>query len=169
MLRRLNRLDDWLAGLALFACFGVVCCEMGGRYFFNSSQLWSEELSRYLIIGSTYFGAAAAVRTEDHIRVELLIDLLPASVRRGLEVLISLLCALFTGTVGYFGYRWVQDSATLGLFSADSSLVIPIYVFQAVVPIGFAIMTLRFLARALCVGRHGPRHPGLRPHAVGVQ
>lgn len=169
MLRRLNRLDEWLAGLALFVCFAVVCFEMGGRSIFNTSQLWSEELSRYLIIVSTYFGAAAAVRTDDHIRVELLIDFLPAPLRRGLEVLVSLLCAVFTGMVGYFGYRWVQDSVALGLSSADSSLVIPIYVFQAVVPIGFTIMTLRFLARAVRAGRGRLVPPEVQPETVGAQ
>ncbi|KRE16682.1 hypothetical protein ASE66_08635 [Bosea sp. Root483D1] len=169
MLRWFNRLDEWLAGLALFACFAVVCFEMGGRSLFNTSHLWSEELSRYLIIVSTYFGAAAAVRTDDHIRVELLIDLLPAPLRRALEVLVSLLCALFTGVVGYFGYRWVEGSAALGLSSADSSLVIPIYVFQAVVPVGFAIMTLRFLARAVRASRDRPMPLGAQPETVGAQ
>lgn len=169
MLRWLNRLDEWLAGLALFACFAVVCFEMGGRSIFNTSHLWSEELSRYLIIVSTYFGAAAAVRTEDHIRVELLVDLLPDAARRALEVLVSLLCAGFTGTVGFFGYRWVQDSVELGLSSADSSLVIPIYVFQTVVPIGFGIMTLRFLARAVRTATDRRKPPGVQPATIGAQ
>lgn len=169
MLRWLNRLDDWLAGLALFACLAVVCFEMAGRSIFNTSYLWSEELSRYLIIVSTYFGAAAAVRTDDHIRVELLISFLSPPARRALEVLVSLLCATFTGTVSYFGYRWVKDSVELGLFSADSSLAVPIYVFQAVVPVGFAIMTLRFLARAVHTARERPAPAAVQPETVGVQ
>jgi C4-dicarboxylate transporter DctQ subunit len=169
MLRWFDRLDEWLAGVALFACFVVVCFEMAGRSLFNTSFLWSEELSRYLIIVSTYFGAAAAVRTDDHIRVELLIGMLPAALRRAVEVLVSLLCAFFTGVVGYFGYHWVAESAALGLSSADSSLAIPIYVFQAVVPIGFAIMTLRFLARAVRAGCGRPVLIGTHPETVGVQ
>ncbi len=148
MFRWVNLLDSAFAGLGLFACFLVVCVEIVARSIFNTSFLWSEELSRYLIIVSTYFGAAAAVRSGEHIRVELLLGMLPPGGRRILECVTSLLCALFAATVATHGYRWVSDSMALDLTSADSSLVIPVYVFQAAVPLGFAIMTLRFIWRA---------------------
>lgn len=159
MLRSLDRLDDLAAGLALFACFTVVCVEMTGRSFFGVSWLWSEELSRYLIIASTYFGASAAVRTREHIRVELLIDRFGPRARRLAEIAIALACAALTGVVAVVGTRWVGDTASLGLMSAESSLPVPIWVFQAVVPIGFGLMALRFLAQAVSLARRGARAP----------
>jgi len=163
MFRWINLLDDAFAGLALFACFLVVCLEIVVRSVFNISFLWAEELSRYLIIVSTYFGAAAAVRSDDHIRVELLTAILPPGPRRALEFATSLLCAAFTATVAVYGYRWVADSVALDLFSADSSLVIPVYVFQAVVPLGFGIMTARFVCRAFQALSHRSAAPAASP------
>lgn len=147
MIRWIDRLDDAFAGFALFLCFVLVCFQVGARKF-DISVSWTDELSRYLIIVSTYFGACAAVRTREHIRVELVLDMLPTGVRRVIEVVVPLLCALYAGTIAVVGYRWLEDTVSLGLVSAESSLVIPIWVFQAVVPIGFGLMALRFLAQA---------------------
>ena len=148
MIRLIDRVDDALAGLALLLCFGVVCAEIFARAFLGTSFMWSEELSRYLIIVSTYFGAAAAIRTREHIRVELVLNMLPRAMRRSLEVLGTLACAVFAGTVAVVGYRWVHEMVTLGLVSAESSLPVPIWMFQLVVPIGFGIMALRLVVQA---------------------
>ncbi len=155
MIRWIDRIDDMAAGLALFCCFAVVCMEIVARAFFGTSFMWSEELSRYLIIVSAYLGASAAVRTREHIRVELLLPLLPGIVRRCLEVLISLACAGFAATVAFVGYHWVHDTISLGLVSAESYLEVPIWVFQMVVPVGFAIMALRLLAQAFVQATSG--------------
>jgi C4-dicarboxylate transporter DctQ subunit len=153
MIRWIERLDDIFAGIALFICFALVCYQVGGRAW-GASVSWTDELSRYLIIVSTYFGASAAIRTRDHIRVELLVDMLPAGLRRAVETLVILMCAGYTATVAFVGYRWLEDTISLGLVSAESSLAIPIYWFQAVVPLGFALMTLRLLAQAWAVARN---------------
>lgn len=151
MIRWIERLDDAAAGLALFGCFVVVCGEIIARSVFEVSFSWSAELSRYLIIVSTYLGAAAAVRSMEHIRVEFLIDRFPKGLRRVVEVSVALVSAVFTGTVAVAGYRWVSDMISLGLISAESSLPVPIWVFQVAVPVGFAVMTARLLARAWLV------------------
>ena len=144
---RLGGLDGILGGAALFACFALVCFQVAGRML-GASISWTDELSRYLIIVATYFGAAAAIRSREHIRVELVLDRLPPRLRVAAEVAVDLACALYTGTVAVVGYRWVRDTQALGLISAESSLVVPIWVFQSVIPIGFGVMTLRLLGRA---------------------
>ena len=143
MIRWIDRLDDIGAGVALFTCFAVVSMEIFARAFLGTSFMWSEELSRYLIIVSAYLGAAAAVRTREHIRVELILQMLPGPVRRWIEVLISLACAGFAATVAVVGYDWVRETVNLGLVSAESSLPVSIWVFQLAVPVGFAVMALR--------------------------
>lgn len=157
-MRRIGKLDDWLGGGALFLCFALVCFQVGGRLL-GASVSWTDELSRYLIIVATYFGAAAAVRAREHIRVELLLDRLPDYYRSSAEAAIDLLCALYTGTVAAIGFRWVRDTQELGLISAESSLVVPIWVFQAVIPIGFGIMTVRLLGHAWRDARGGRPPP----------
>lgn len=160
MMRFIERADETIAGLMLFACFAIVCVEVISRSYLGIAISWSEELSRYLIIVSTYFGAAAAVRSRDHIRVELLIDFVPPKWRRLLETFVTMACALYCATVAVAACQWVNDTVNLGLVSAESSLAIPIWVFQLSVPIGFGIMALRFLAQVYMLVRgHAPVPP----------
>ncbi|MBN8956305.1 MAG: hypothetical protein J0H17_06935 [Rhizobiales bacterium] len=55
MMRFIDRADEAIAGLMLFACLAIVCVEVISRSYLGMAISWSEELSRYLIIVSTYF------------------------------------------------------------------------------------------------------------------
>lgn len=151
--RLLDRLAGALAGLALAGCFAVVSVETGRRALLGQSSLWSEELSRYLIIVSVFLGAAAAVGAREHVRVELLLDRLRPGPRRAAEVAIALACASYCLVLGVVGARWVADTAALGLVSAESDLDVPIWAFQAAIPVGFGLMALRFLTQAVDAAR----------------
>ena len=132
-----------LGGLILLVGLIIVSLEILGRGFLGFSLLWSEELSRYLLIWTAYMGAAAATRDGSHIRVEFLLHYLPRRWSHRLEIFDTALCLLFTLTLVYAGYLLVEDSRFLGLSPTDSDLSIPIWVFQLIVPLGFALMSLR--------------------------
>lgn len=89
MLDRLERavLAVGVAALALLA-FGVAA-QVALRYLFAITPIWSEELSRYLLVWTVLAGAAVSVRGNRHIRVEFLADLLPPAVRRGWYLLLD--------------------------------------------------------------------------------
>jgi len=148
MTKVLNVIDDWLAGAALAGCFGTVSLELISRDVFGYSFIWSEELSRYLLICLTYFGAAGAAREGLHIRVEFILDRLKKRTRTVIEIITHILCSCFCGVMVLLGFRLVRDSYNLGMMSADSTLALPIWVFQAVVPVGFFLMTIRLMIKA---------------------
>ena len=150
-----------LGGLILLAGLVIVSLEILGRGFLGFSLLWSEELSRYLLIWTAYMGAAAATRDGSHIRVEFLLHLLPRRWAHRLELFDTTLCLLFTLSLVYAGYLLVGDSRFLGLSPTDSNLPVPIWVFQSIVPLGFALMSLR-LAITLVQQASG-KGPGRRP------
>ncbi|WP_162906845.1 TRAP transporter small permease [Algihabitans albus] len=160
MFRRvLDRFEDALAGLLLFLGLSIVVLEIAARSLFSVSFIWSEEVSRYTLIWLTYFGVAAAVRGDAHIKVTVFVELLPARVKRWLEVLTSLVCLVFCLFVAWYGVQLVQDSRSYGLMSADSDLAIPIWAFQAIVPLGYLLVSLRLVERILRIWRS--RHPSL--------
>lgn len=132
-----------LGGFILLAGLVIVSLEILGRGFLGFSLLWSEELSRYLLIWTAYMGAAAATRDGSHIRVEFLLHFLPRRWALRLELFDTALCLLFTLSLVYAGYLLVEDSRFLGLSPTDSNLPVPIWVFQSIVPLGFGLMSLR--------------------------
>lgn len=149
----IRRLEYWVAGLILLAGLVLVCLQIFGRSFLEVSLLWSEELSRYLLIWTTYIGAVAATHDRAHIRVEFVLTLLPEPARRAVEIVVAALCLGFCGVLVHAGINLVQDSIFLGLMSAASNLPVPIWVFQAIVPAGFALMGLRFALRIIALAR----------------
>lgn len=143
--RAFEQFEGVAAGVLLALGLGIVMLEIGARTFADASFPWSEELSRYLLIWITYLGAAAVTRDRAHIRVEVLIDRLNPAMRRFLEIVVGLLCLVFTVVICIVSLRYVADSRTLGIMSADSYLPVPIWVFQSIVPIGFALISLRLV------------------------
>ena len=149
----LSSFEGWLAGTSMFLCLAVVSVEILLRGVFNVSLQWSEELARYLLIWTTYWGATAATAENAHIRVELLVNLLGQKARLVAEVAILLLCAIGAAIFAWYGYVLVDDSRLLGLSSGDSNLAVPIWIFQSVIPIAFALMTVRLLLSAFHILR----------------
>jgi C4-dicarboxylate transporter, DctQ subunit len=155
MTKRLGVIEDWLAGAALAICFGTVSLELFSRVVIGYSFRWSEELSRYLLIWLTYLGAAGAARDGLHIRITFVLDRLKQRSRRTIELITLALCTSFCVGMTWFGFHLVMDSYNLGLMSADSTLAVPIWVFQTIVPIGFIVMAVRLMTRAWFLLRGG--------------
>ena len=79
-------LEGWLA-LGIFWLLGAtVFYQFVTRYVFNDSAAWTEEIARYLLIGTVFVGAAIGVAKNNHIQVDLLYRWLPAKVARALAL-----------------------------------------------------------------------------------
>lgn len=97
-LRIADRAEDFLATAFFVALAAVVFLQFFTRYFLNAPLGWTEEVARYLLIVSAYFGCAVATRRDSHIKLELLGALLSpraaAAVSRGLiAAVFALACA----------------------------------------------------------------------------
>jgi C4-dicarboxylate transporter, DctQ subunit len=131
--------EEWVAGVALLLMLLLVCGEIVLRDVFNTSNLWSEEVVRYLMIWSVYFGSAAAVARGAHLRIEMLINAVSPRVRRVLDIVATTWVLAFGVAMTWAGYLYVKDSFTLGFVSADSNLSLQIGWVQLIIPITFAL------------------------------
>jgi TRAP-type C4-dicarboxylate transport system permease small subunit len=156
----LGQFEGAVSGVLLALGLGIVMLEIVARTFADTSFAWSEELSRYLLIWITYFGAAALTRDNAHIRVELLIDRFNPGARRIAEIVVALLCLVFSAVICVVSLRYVADSRNLGIMSADSYLPVPIWVFQSIIPIGFGLISFRLILNLidLWMGRSSAAH-----------
>jgi TRAP-type C4-dicarboxylate transport system permease small subunit len=96
VIERLDRLVLLVGAAALGLLALLIFAQVVLRYLFAITPVWSEELGRYLLIWAVLAGSAVSVRGARHIRVEFLVDLLPAGVRRAWYLLLDLvILALF--------------------------------------------------------------------------
>lgn len=77
-----------------------------GRYVFNDTPTWAENLALLIVLFVTSFGVAVGVRDAGHIGLESLVGLLPERWQRRIEFLIHGLVGLFGALMVSGGWTW---------------------------------------------------------------
>lgn len=149
----LVRFEEAVSAFGLLLMLVQVCLEIVLRTFFNTSFLWSEEVSRYLMIWSVYFGASAAIANGSHLRVDMLIDHVGPRVRRVLDFVAQTWVLGFSVAITVAGYMMVRDTFGLDMMSADSNLAIPLGYIQLVIPLTFGLSVVHALASLVALVR----------------
>src|SRR5215471_16067929 len=78
----------WLLALDVFYQFFT-------RYALNSSAAWTEEIARYLLIGTVFVAMSSAVRDERHIHVDFLYRFLGPKSGRVLATIVDVIRIVF--------------------------------------------------------------------------
>ena len=150
MTRSLSLLERWLrrlGSLALLLLAVSICLQVVARYLFKFSPIWSEELSRLLLIWTVMIGSALSVRDGVHIRVDVLLSPLPEGIKRAWFALVDLLALVLFVVLAVTGVN-----ATMFNHGMQSpGLQWPMSVLIAAVPIGFALAAV-FMAERLLLG-----------------
>ena len=87
--RLIDRLSTWggnLASLMLLSLIGLLLLEVCLRYFLNSPTAWISETSQYLFGICFLTGGAFTLLHKGHVRVDIMVSLLPRRARYGLGI-----------------------------------------------------------------------------------
>lgn len=82
---------DWFLFLGMVVMVICVFVNVVGRYVFNYSFASVEEIARMLFVWLTYLGCIACIKEGSHVRVDIVLTLVPAKVRLVMEVIANLL------------------------------------------------------------------------------
>lgn len=82
---------DWFLFLGMVVMVICVFINVVGRYVFNHSFASVEEIARMLFVWLTYLGCIACIKEGSHVRVDIVLTLVPAKVRLVMEVIANLL------------------------------------------------------------------------------
>jgi TRAP-type C4-dicarboxylate transport system permease small subunit len=141
--KRLGDLVESIAGVLLAVVVGIVLIQVFGRYVLQMSLSWPEELARYVLVWLTILGAAAAAASRSQIVVDTLLELVPTSVRRALEVLSAL-----AGLVAVGLLVWTSQPLITGPAGRSTSPAtgIPSFWIYLAIPVGGVLLMLFALA-----------------------
>lgn len=141
-------LDDAIAaGEEIFIIFlhgsvaGLVILSVVLRYVFNNPLTWGEELIVALFTWMVFIGAAAAVRSQMHIRIDVMAPVFRMPMFRWLNVLTLLIGLVIIVTMIWGCYEQVLqelvvDSPMMGVSKAW---------FVAAMPVGLVLMLIHVL------------------------
>jgi TRAP-type C4-dicarboxylate transport system permease small subunit len=134
--------EGWLA-LGIFWVLGLtVLYQFVTRYVFNDSATWTEEISRYLLIGVVFVGATIGVARNTQIQVDFFYRHMPAAAGRWLARLVDALRVVFFAAAAVLT---VEMMMKIGNQTRMTLVDAPMNVVYAVCLFGFAAMTFRSL------------------------
>jgi TRAP-type C4-dicarboxylate transport system permease small subunit len=133
------------AGVLLMAVNTIA--NVVGRFIFQHSIFFTEELNRIIIILITFAGVGYAARHGRHIRMSAIFDALPAKARKGLMIVIAIITSLAMFALCYFSIRYIGKVQTSG--RVLPSLQIPVWWILVWVPVGFFVTGTQYLLTAI--------------------
>lgn len=127
------------AALLFLASTLVMLSEGFNRSVNDVSFFWAEESVRYLMIWAFFLTLGVAGRRGYHIRTELLVDAMPARIRRAMHFASVLAGLLFSAVLFSASLPQLFRYYTMGMMS-ESTLDIPQWVIFLAMPIGAALL-----------------------------
>lgn len=141
---RLGRfLENLLLGVLLFGLVALASTQILLRNVFSEGIPWADGTVRIAVLWLALLGAVAASREGRNISINLAGRWLPERFRVPADALVSLFTAAAAGLFAWHAWAFVADSHEFG----DRLLGAPAWIFQAIMPVAFALIAYRYLLR----------------------
>jgi C4-dicarboxylate transporter DctQ subunit len=141
-MRWIERLEEGLLALLLAAMVSITFMQVIARYVFNYSFVWALEVTTVLFAWLIFIGMSYGVRMGSHIGVDALVKSLGPAAARAVGAIAAVLCIVYAAIVFVGGFQYVRKMYDVGILMQD----VPIeqWIPRLVLPIGFALLALRF-------------------------
>jgi len=142
--------------ITAFAAFGsalilsvmvLVSIEVVMRYFFHKPQIWVVEISEYVLVWSTFLGAAWVLKDEGHIKVDILYQNLSSKVKAWLGVFSSIIGIFVSFVFIIFGTRLVWRMCITLEADPKSQIGMPKGPLLAIIPLCSVLLLIQFVRR----------------------
>lgn len=141
----LSHINQWIcvatrnmAGTLLMAMMAIVLMQIVFRYVLNDSLIWTEEVSKTLMVWAAFLVAPWAYRQGANVRIDMFVDELPARFRRLSGLLLNLLVIWIVAVFWWESLSMVERGFTI----RAASLPMQVGWFFAVLPVAFSVMLL---------------------------
>jgi TRAP-type mannitol/chloroaromatic compound transport system permease small subunit len=148
--------------LAFFVTYDVLARKWGS-YLGLPTTLVTDEISGYMLALAATWGFAYALRTDAHVRVDVMFPYMGRRLKAAMDFIALILMALFATIIAWKIWALVIDSMESGMKSS-TYLLTPLYIPQGILGVGFSLLALAavFMALALLLGWDLPATaPGL--------
>ena len=131
--------EAWVALLFFWALGLTVFYQFFTRYALNNSAAWTEEIARYLLIGTVFVGATIGVAKNNHIQVDFFYRFMPQWLGRSMALLTDVLRIAFLGAAVLLTWQMMEKMGDYKMTIVD----LPMNLVYGVCLIGFFAMFLR--------------------------
>lgn len=140
----------WLENALLALLLGGLIILAGGqivlRNVFAEGFAWADPLLRILVLWVGMLGAVAASREDKHISIDVFSRILKGRALAIAKTIIAMFTAGVCGLLTWHTFRFVQDEYA---WSDVTVAGLPIWIWQSILPIGFGLITWRYILLAV--------------------
>lgn len=144
----LGRAEKFLLATMLSVMILLAFLQIVLRNFFSTGISWGDSLVRYLVVWVGFIGAGLATKEGKHITIEVFSRWFSENSSRYLRAISLLVSAFICGLLTFAGWTFVQNEAQMG---STTFLEIPVWIPQIIIPVTFALMTLRLAVSSWAV------------------
>lgn|SRR5690625_3051347 len=141
-----------LAAVFLVALAVVILVQIIGRMFGRLIPS-ADDFAVWAMASSVFLGLPYAMLRGDHIRVTLVLQILPKSLHYGYEIIATLIAIVVAAWGSYYSIIFVYESFIYNEV-APGMVPVPMWIPQLGMPIGLVLFTLMLMRRlVLCISR----------------
>nr|WP_210322871.1 TRAP transporter small permease [Methylobacterium bullatum] len=166
-MKAINRVIMLLGGIALVCACLVLSYSVVVRYALHEPTDWQDEMAVFLIVGATFFSAAAVQAKRGHVAIEALSGLLSPRVNRARLLMADIISIVFVTFFAWKSWTLLHEAWVDGQVS-QSSWGPPLWIPYALMAIGMSFLGLQFLLQIVEALTYGPRAAGWANPKVGL-
>lgn len=145
LVARLALLMGHLAGWGFILCAAFITFDVLARRFFGFSSQSTTEVTGYALAFGISWALAHTLAARAHVRIDVLVNHLPAAVRYPMHLLSLTALAVFVGFVAWGAYGLVDESLLFG--ATDISLLrTPLWIPQGLWAFGIVVFLVLIVA-----------------------
>jgi TRAP-type transport system small permease protein len=136
--------EDYVGQVLLLIMLASAMIQVFVRYMLAGrlAVTWTEELALLAMVWATFWGAAAVHRSQEHIHLAIVFDLMPPRLQQLVTILGEVVLIAVLVPVVWYGFdnaRWLDVMSTV-------SIGLPLSVFAYSVPVVLTLMIVHSLA-----------------------
>jgi len=144
--------EDGLLVFLLAAMVALAGAQIVLRNLFHGAILWADPLLRVAVLWIGMIGAMVATRNDRQITIDAVSRFLPDLWKARMRVVTDLFTAVVSAVVAWSAYRLMMDDRAAG---GVAIATVPVWVCESILPVAFAVISLRYLLFAIQHLRHG--------------
>lgn len=145
MISTLLRITRYIEDSVMIALVSIMILVAGAqivlRNLFDTGFGWSDPLLRIMVLWVGMVGAMAATRERRHITIDVLSRFLPTRGKQVSGIVTDLFSTVVCAVLAWFSGNFVIEEFHSG---AEAFSGVPAWACELIMPLGFAMMALRF-------------------------
>jgi len=145
--RIFTKVEDFLLDLFLGVMVLMVLMQILMRNLFQAGIPGGDDLIRHLVLWVAFFGAAIATRSDSHVRIDVLKQLVTGRAREYKDILINLFSSVICIILMIASFQFVYIEYQSQGYSQFLNL--PVWTMEIVMPLGYLIIAIRFAHKSV--------------------